>query len=1340
MSDGKNDYIVLGSVLKLSSLINTSPSSFSIFVSQIFDVSWHGVFNPKQIIREKSSFLLIQCFSLITASNYYRTRICDEAIGGIRSGITAQIHGAMLILQNLLNLSPEDKNFILFNEKYTIIIEVLMKLITNRESVIRHSSIDLLAHLSGRNMFRDSYLFKWINFLIDLIRKEKDRLVALRALRITIISVGSETIESYLDIITLNLKIILQQKGKYREINEINSALECIATLSELFKESFQKYLFQLLPAMTSSGSLWTELISTLKNISKSIPETFPLIEDSLLFEIRRILNISDLNVNAAATDFSYSCDDISLALKCLGAFDFTERILCNSVFEKVLVEKLLNHPHHQIRCDAAETILRLCKNVLKREFSSEPPWILLRFLSSVLTRMVADENYRIPEIIISELDRKENIEDSRKLDMVLSHSDCIRPLFIFLGSNNVPIRLRLQCIELLNRVVSINFASIISNFRRLLLQYLSEIECVKSQGLLHREESAKLLYHILLWKEAFVAPYVEALLRSIIPKILDRQVDFAESMLLCLGRLVQIRPECVIGRLHYLLDILCQLTQDQSSTVKRRAALSVVCLIICKVDRDQISKDQFCNILSIGIAIMKFDLDHLVRKEAIRLLGVIGAIDPYLIKSLDTPLVTANNKEFFEFENLNNLKLIPEEFFANIAVISLTKILKDSTLSMHHMSTTQVLAYLLRTLGARSYQFLNQVLPVLYSIIKNCPSGSSEFYFQQFSIIVSVVGVHIRPRVDEIVTLISGQWDSHQPCYIALLNLIDVLAQSLKGEFKIYIPRILPSILNILEIDPLSLASKSLTLQKALQTISVLGGQISDYAGIVGDSLVLILRSSASSSRDVCVATLRTTTSICKDVTTVADNPAILQSLMGILESSIDPEIHEYCLDAIVVVGLAQGRDFFRFIPLLTPIINRKNIQHAAFDKLMSTSLNSPAKFADMTNEALRLIELKIKDLTLISGDFGLQNVSVSFLQGGRKLTINEALLLKNLDPSLCTSRDDWFEWIRRLGIELLREAPSPSLRSCASLANIYYPLGRELFNSAFASCLPELCLESQHGCISAIEIALTNPSIPSEVAQVLLNLAEFMEREDRPLPIDIKVLGNHSCRFHAFAKALYYKELEFNESLKSGIAPAHNVIESLISINNQIQQPDAALGILIHAHRSHGIVLKESWYEKLQRWDEALKAYETKWQNDPSSFEAIFGILRCRHALGEWDELNDVAQEIWPNVPDSVRKSIAPLAAASAWGLQDWARLETYVQALNTDSADSTFFKAILSIHSGNMHEAKRLIDVTRDLVDTELTALISESYSRAYRYRFFSSISILYRFFFILTNFCI
>lgn len=172
----------------------------------------------------------------------------------------------------------------------------------------------------------------------------------------------------------------------------------------------------------------------------------------------------------------------------------------------------------------------------------------------------------------------------------------------------------------------------------------------------------------------------------------------------------------------------------------------------------------------------------------------------------------------------------------------------------------------------------------------------------------------------------------------------------------------------------------------------------------------------------------------------------------------------------------------------------------------------------------------------------------------------------------------------------------------------------------------------------------------------QTLLNLAEFMQQDEHPLPVEIQVLGRLAESCHAYAKALHYKEQEFRYvhiplalmrehnmhtlartcapnlavsshiSLRSNCQPGvtsttvvSGIIESLISINNQVlrgftptltvsifllisirsfqlQQPEAAWGILAYAQKLYHIELKESWYEKLRKWDVALEAYDRK------------------------------------------------------------------------------------------------------------------------------------------------
>ncbi|CRK34831.1 hypothetical protein BN1708_019621, partial [Verticillium longisporum] len=76
----------------------------------------------------------------------------------------------------------------------------------------------------------------------------------------------------------------------------------------------------------------------------------------------------------------------------------------------------------------------------------------------------------------------------------------------------------------------------------------------------------------------------------------------------------------------------------------------------------------------------------------------------------------------------------------------------------------------------------------------------------------------------------------------------------------------------------------------------------------------------------------------------------------------------------------------------------------------------------------------------------------------------------------------------------------------------------------------------------------------------------------------------------------ALHYKELEFLQDQSSG------AVEALIGINNHLQQSDAAIGILRKAQLyKEGIQLRETWFEKLERWEEALDFYNKREQDIP-------------------------------------------------------------------------------------------------------------------------------------------
>ena len=100
----------------------------------------------------------------------------------------------------------------------------------------------------------------------------------------------------------------------------------------------------------------------------------------------------------------------------------------------------------------------------------------------------------------------------------------------------------------------------------------------------------------------------------------------------------------------------------------------------------------------------------------------------------------------------------------------------------------------------------------------------------------------------------------------------------------------------------------------------------------------------------------------------------------------------------------------------------------------------------------------------------------------------------------------------------------------------------------------------------------------VSPEILQTLLNLAEFMEQcRDGDLPIDISILADLALRCRNYAKALHYKEQEFNVRSDGGAC-----IEDLISINRKLDLPGkfvfARSAVTLSYNRITSIVIRGS------------------------------------------------------------------------------------------------------------------------------------------------------------------
>lgn len=76
-----------------------------------------------------------------------------------------------------------------------------------------------------------------------------------------------------------------------------------------------------------------------------------------------------------------------------------------------------------------------------------------------------------------------------------------------------------------------------------------------------------------------------------------------------------------------------------------------------------------------------------------------------------------------------------------------------------------------------------------------------------------------------------------------------------------------------------------------------------------------------------------------------------------------------------------------------------------------------------------------------------------------------------------------------------------------------------------------------------------------------------------------------------------------------------------------------------------------------------------------------------------------------------------IVVIGARSAWSLNEWNLMNSFVQELPNDNIDACFMRAVLAIHNENYSKSAQLIEQTRKYLDSTITALLAESYGRAY-----------------------
>merc|ERR1719369_2155678 len=524
----------------------------------------------------------------------------------------------------------------------------------------------------------------------------------------------------------------------------------------------------------------------------------------------------------------------VVLGLKTLGSFDFEGHSLLQ--FVRHCADTYLHSEEKEIRLEAVKTCCSLLRSALLGAAGRKSPTVMSTInevLAKLLIVGITDSDADVRFCVL------EYLNDC--FDQHLAQAENLSALFIALNDEVFEIRELAICI--IGRLSILNPAYIMPSLRKTLIQLLIDLE---HSGMgRNKEQSARILGHLVANAPKLIRPYVEPILKVLIPKLKEPDLNpmVVASVLRAVGDLSQVGGTIMKGYVDQLLPILLEFLSDASSSQKREVSLWTLSQLVestgCVVEPYNKHPQLLVDLLNF----LRTEQRPAIRKQTLSLLGLLGALDPYKHrmnlgqidnKGTDSaPLIPINgdedkDKEVSTSEMLvNNASLALDDFYPSVAISTLMRIIRDPTLSQHHTSVVQAVTFIFKSLGIKAVPYISQVIPSMMTVIRTSDNAFRDFLFGQLGFLIGIVKQHIRNYLDDIFTLIKEFWPPDSPLQSTIILLVEAISVALGSEFKVYLPQLIPHILRVLTHD--SSRDKQVT-HKMLSALIKFGATLDDY------------------------------------------------------------------------------------------------------------------------------------------------------------------------------------------------------------------------------------------------------------------------------------------------------------------------------------------------------------------------------------------------------------------------------------------------------------------------------------------------------------------------------
>lgn len=181
------------------------------------------------------------------------------------------------------------------------------------------------------------------------------------------------------------------------------------------------------------------------------------------------------------------------------------------------------------------------------------------------------------------------------------------------------------------------------------------------------------------------------------------------------IGELARVAGEELVPEVPKLLTLLIGMLNDQTSIMKRDAALKTLGQVASNTGAVIQPYAEHPQLLGILFRMLRTETSQPVRLETIRTMGMLGALDPFRHKLLqggmDDPNAETSGPRVTDITLLMNIQTpSTDEYYQTVVVNSLVNVLNDPTMKEYHYEAIQAVMLIFRAQQLRSVNFLPQV------------------------------------------------------------------------------------------------------------------------------------------------------------------------------------------------------------------------------------------------------------------------------------------------------------------------------------------------------------------------------------------------------------------------------------------------------------------------------------------------------------------------------------------------------------------------------------------------------------------------------------------------------